>query len=122
MDMICVISRGRFNGSGIFKMRLFAIAATTIIVPLAAFAAAEAPTGSTPTQQTMVIDWARYSMACKGGAMDGDQQTSWGYCGTAEYLLYRLSEEGICMDTGVATYFSSCTPGSLTDPLAGYEF
>lgn len=104
-------------------MRLFPIAAAALLMsaPMA-LAQAAAPSGSTPLQQQLVIDWAEYSTACKGGAVDGSQETRDGYCGAAQYLAYRLSAEGICMDTSVSSYFSECAPGSLPDPLEGYPF
>ncbi|WP_405401630.1 hypothetical protein [Paracoccus sp. Ld10] len=104
-------------------MRPFLMAAAFVAVaPALAFAQAAAPAGSTPAQQTMVVDWARYSTACRGGAVDGAQDVGLGYCGAASYLLYRLSVEGICLDTTTASFFSRCAPGSIPDPLDGYPF
>lgn len=103
-------------------MRLSTIAAIALLAPVAAAGQAIAPAGSTPAQDQMVADWARYATACRGGAVDGTQETAWGYCGTAEYLLYQLDTQGICLDTSKASYFSTCAPGALTDPLEGYPF
>lgn len=104
-------------------MRIFPIASAALLMsaPLA-FAQAAAPAGSSPLQQQMVVDWAEYSTACRGGAVDGSRETRDGYCGTAQYLAYRLSAEGICVDTSVRSYFSKCAPGSIADPLEGYPF
>lgn len=97
--------------------------ALAMIAPAAAFAAAEAPAGSTPAQQKLVTDWAQYATACRGGAVSGAEDTTWGYCGTANYLLLQLSNEGICMDDAADNYFRACQPGEkLEDPMASYPF
>lgn len=104
-------------------MRLLLIAAVSLIISAPfAHAQAQAPEGSTPEQQRLVLDWAKYSTACKGGALDGTQETAWGYCGTADYIMYRLSVEGICPAGSDQNWFARCKPGSIEDPFKDYPF
>lgn len=93
-----------------------------IITALAASPAfALTPTDATPEQQRLAKDWAEYSTACRGGAVDGTQETMWGYCGTATYLHYRLNETGLCFDDS-ARAFTACDPKTAKNPLEGYPF
>jgi hypothetical protein len=79
------------------------------------------PDNATPEQQRMAKDWAEYSTACRGGAVDGSQETTLGYCGTASYLDYRLQETGLCYESA-ARAFTPCDPKTAKNPLEGYPF
>lgn len=100
-------------------LRLFAFSAS-VAFPIAAGAAATAPAGSTEEQQALVLDWAKYTTACRGGAVDGTLETAWGYCGTAEYILFKLGQQGICAGEGKGE-FMKCSRGPQ-DPLKDYPF
>ena len=97
-----------------------AVAVAASCLPITGFAAATAPAGSTEEQQALVLDWAKYATACRGGAVDGTQETAWGYCGTAEYILFKLGQQGICTGEGKGE-FVKCSRGPQ-DPLKDYPF
>lgn len=110
------------------KTILSALAVTaSLIAPIAANAAVSAPAGATKEQSDMVLDWAKYATACRGGAVDKSQETGWGYCGIADFLLFKLASEGVCLDEDpndpmTKGRFSACKKGSIPDPLKDYPF
>lgn len=97
--------------------------ALAMMSPAVAFAAAQAPAGSTPEQQEMVLDWARYSTACRGGAEDGTQASTFEYCGAAQYISLQLNKDGICFDPEADNFFRACRADeAMPDPLENYPF
>lgn len=93
--------------------------ATALIAAAGAATARSLPADVTPEQERLVSDWQKYSTACRGGAVDGSAETMQGYCGTRDYLMWRLAEAGICTEDGLN--WTRCTP-STDDPLADYPF
>lgn len=103
-------------------LRILAATCLSFIPVLAvpSMAAADLPSGATPEQARQVADWQKYSTACRGGLMDeANADTTLGYCGTRDYLMFRLSESGICTEDGRS--WTACAPGG-EDPLEGFEF
>ncbi|ATQ56540.1 hypothetical protein [Paracoccus yeei] len=102
-------------------MKFLVTISATAFAAAPAFAAATAPAGSSAEDQALVQDWAKYSTACRGGAVDGTQETAWGYCGVANYVLFKLEERGICKGEGKGD-FINCDKSSRNDPLKDYPF
>ena len=102
-------------------MKAMIVVCAALMAAPAAQAAAEAPAGSSAEDQALVQDWAKYSTACRGGAVDGKQETAWGYCGVAEYVLFKLAERGICKGEGKGE-FVACKRSEAKDPLKDYPF
>ena len=105
----------------VLPVKIFVIFSIAALAATPAFSAAKAPAGSSAEDEALVQDWAKYSTACRGGAVDGTQETAWGYCGVAKYVLFKLEERGICQGEGKGE-FVKCKKSSANDPLKDYPF